>query len=191
MIYLFLILSFNSGSLDIDGIKNYSPEERKNITIELIRQEKYETALMFSPNRNITGCIKILDDKFKEGIEDIQESAAKGNLFSVDLYLLFQLEVSKTDLKNFVRKELCVLKDSAVSYESPFTRYLVFSPESLYVCNISADSILHPYILFKSGMVNLEKDSEKATEFFEDLIENFPNSLPAVVARNTLRSLKK
>jgi hypothetical protein len=191
MIYLILLFSFNPKVLNSKDIKKYSPEERKKITIELIRQKKYDTALSFSPNQKLTGCIKILKDNFTEGLEDIEESAAKGNMFSCELYLLFHLKVGEADLKNYIRNELKIFPDSTFSYESPFVRYLAFSPESLYVQNMPSDSILYPYIIFKSGIVNMVKNPKKAKKYFEILIKDYPNSLPTIIARNTMRALEK
>jgi hypothetical protein len=191
MIYLILLFSFNAKELDIKNIKKYSPEERKNITIELIRQEKYAYALSFSPNQNLTGCIKILKDNLSEGIEDIKESAAKGNIFSCDLFTLYNLNVGEKDLKNYIRKELDVSEDSTFSFDSPYVRYLAFHPESLYVWNIPSDSVLYPYIIFKSGMSSIEKDPEKTKKYFKILTDNYPNSIPTIIARNTLSALEK
>jgi hypothetical protein len=190
MIYLILLFSFNAKELDIKNIKKYSPEERKNITIELIRQEKYAYALSFSPNQNLTGCIKILKDNLSEGIEDIKESAAKGNIFSCDLFILYNLNVGEKDLKNYIRKELDVSEDSTFSFDSPYVRYLAFHPESLYVWNIPSDSVLYPYIIFKSGMSSIEKDPEKTKKYFKILIDNYPSSIPTIIARNTLGALE-
>ncbi len=191
MIYLILLFLLNSKTLDSKDIKNYSPEERRKITVELIRQKKYDAALSFSPNQNLTGCIKILKDKVTEGIEDIKESTAKGNIFSLDLYILFNLNVSKADLKNYIRSELKIYPDSTFSYQSPFVRYLTCPPESLYTQNIPADSVLFPYIIFKTGMANLEKDPKETKKYFKILIDNYPNSLPTIIARNTLGALEK
>ncbi len=191
MIYFILFFLFNSKTLDSKDVKKYSPLERRKITVELIRQKKYDYALSFSPDQNLTGCIKILKDNLPEGIEDIKESAAKGNIFSLDLYILSNLNVDKADLKNYIRSELEIYPDSTFSYQSPFVRYLTCHPESLYTQNISADSALYPYIIFKSGMVNLEKDPEKTKKYFKILTDNYPNSLPAIIARNTLGALEK
>ncbi len=191
MIYLILLFSLNSNILDGKDVKKYSPEEREKITIELIRQKKYDAALSFSPNQNLTGCIKILKNKVTEGIEDIKESAAKGNLFSCDLYLLFNLNISETDLKKYIRNELKIYPDSTFSYQSPFIRYLAFPPESLYNQNIPSDSVIYPYIIFKAGMLNMGKNPKETKKYFEILIDKYPNSIPAIIARNALRALKK
>lgn len=191
MIYLILLFSLNSNILDDKDIRKYSPEERENITIELIREKNYDAALSFSPNQNLTGCIKILKNEVTEGIEDIKESAAKGNIFSLDLYLLFNLNVSETDIKKYIRNELTIYPDSTFSYESPYVRYLVLPPDSLYNQNIPTDSVLYPYILFKSGMLNMEKNPKETKKYFEMLIDKYPNSLPAIIARNTMRALEK
>ena len=191
MIYLMLLFLLNAQDLDSKDIKKYSPERRRRITIELIRQKKYDTALSFSPDQNLTGCIKILKGNFTEGIEDLKESAAKGNIFSLDLYILSNLNVGEKDLKEYIRKELEISEDTTFSYQSPYIRYLAIPAESLYVRSIPADSILYPYIIFKSGMINMEKNPEKTKMYFKILIDNYPNSLPTIIARNTMRALEK
>ncbi len=191
MIYLILLFSFNPKAFDIKDIERYSPHEREEITIELIRQKKYDTALSFSPDKNLTGCIKILKDELSEGMEDIKESATKGNIFSLDLYLLFNLKVSNTDLKNYIIKELKVFPDTSFSYQSPYIRYLALPAESLYVQNAPSDSVLYPYIILKVGMMSLGKNPEETKKYFRILIEDYPNSLPTILARNTMRALEK
>lgn len=161
------------------------------MTSELIRQKKYETALSVSPNQNLTGCIKILKGNLTEGLEDIKESAAKGNIFSLDLYILSNLQVGENDLKEYIRNGLEISEDTTFSYKSPYVRYLAFHPESLYVRNIPADSVLYPYIIFKAGMVNIEKNQKKTKMYFKILADSYPNSLPSIIARNTMRALEK
>ncbi len=191
MIYLIIPFLFAVKDLDSKNIKKYSPEERRRITVELIRQKNYDAAMSFSPDQNLTGCIKILKDQVNEGIEDIKESAEKGNIFSLDLYILLNLNVDRADLKNYIGNELSIFPDSTFSYQSPFVRYLTCDPESLYTQNLPADSVLFPYIIFQSGMINLEKDPEKTKKYFKILIDNYPNSIPTIIARNTLSSLEK
>jgi hypothetical protein len=191
MIYLILLLSLELNSLDSKNIKKYSPEKRREITIELIQEKKYDMALTFALDKNLTGCIKILKGNLSQGIEDIRESAEKGNLFSCDLYILFNLQTGEKDLQNYIKKELKLVPDTTLSFESPFSRYLSSHPESLYIQNIPADSIINPYILFKSGIINIEKEPEKIEKYFKILLDNYPNSLPAIIARNTIRALKK
>lgn len=191
MIYLIIILSLNLNSLNIKDIKKYSPEQRREITIELIQRKKYDMALTFAPDKNLTGCIKILKGNSSEGIEDIRESAEKGNLFSCDLYILFNLQTEEKDLQTYIKRELKLVPDSTLSYKSPFARYLASDPESLYIQNIPSDSALNPYILFKSGMRNIEKEPEKAEIYFKILLNDYPNSIPAIIARNAIRTLKK
>jgi len=190
MIYLIFIISLEFNSFDSEDIQKLSPEQRREITAELIRKEEYDIALTFAPDKNLSGCVKILKGAISEGIEDIRESAKKGDLFSCDLYILFNLQTGEKDLQNYIKRELKLLPDTTFSYESPFARYLASNPESLYVQNIPSDSILNPYILFKSGMINVEKESEKATMYFKILLNNYPNSLPAIIARNTIRTLE-
>ena len=191
MIYLILILSINFNSLNTKDIKKYSPEKRREITIKLIQMNKYDMALTFAPDKNLTGCIKILKGDITEGVEDIRESAEKGNLFSCDLYILFNLQTGEKDLQNYIKKELKILPDTVLSFQSPFTRYLTLHPECLYVNNIPTDSILNPYILFEAGIINIDREPKKAEMYFEILLDNYPNSLPAIIARNTIRALKK
>jgi hypothetical protein len=186
MIYLIVLFSVTSDN----KIKSYSPSDKKNAVFELLRQKKYDAALSLASDRNLIGCIKFMKGNVAEGIEDIKESAAKGNIFSCDLFLLFNLKVEKKDLANYIKKELKVYGDSTFSFESPYIRYLALPPESLYIGNNLSDSVLYSYIIFKSGIKNLEKNTETAKKDFENLIENYPNSVPAVVARNTLRAVK-
>ena len=191
MIYLILLFSINTKAFDSKHIKKFSPDERKNITIELIRQKKYASALSIAPDKNLIGCIKILKGDLAEGMEDIKESAAKGNIFSTDLYLLSNLNVSNEDLKNYIKGELKVSPDSALSFQSPYVRYLSLRPESLYVHITPADSAFYPYIILKMGMINPEEKSEETKKYFEILIERYPNSLPTILARNIMRSLER
>ncbi len=191
MIYLILLLSFELKSLDNKDIKKYSPEQKRDISVELIKEKEYNLALSFAPDKNLTGCIKILKGDLSDGIEDIKESAAKGNIFSCNVYILFNLQTGEKDLKNYIKNGLKLSSDTTFSYESPFARYLASHPESLYIQNIPSDSLLYPYILFKSGMINIEQKPEKAEKYFKILLENYPNSLPAIIARNTIRALKK
>lgn len=191
MIYLIFILSLDINSLNSKDIKEYSAEQRREITIELIQRKKYDMALTFAPDKNLTGCIKILKGNLSEGIEDIRESTEKGDLFSCDIYILFNLQTGEKDLQNYIKRELNILPDTTLTYQSPFSRYLALQPESLYVQNLSSDSVLQPYILFKSGMINIEKEPEKTEKYFKILLDNYPNSLPAIIARNTIRALKE
>lgn len=190
MIYLIVLFSVSSEASD-NNIKSYSPLDKKNMVFELLRQKKYDAALSLASDRNLIGCIKIIKGNVTEGIQDIKESAAKGNIFSCDLFLLFNLKVEEEELVDYIKKELKVYGDSTFSFESPYIRYLALPPESLYAGNKLSDSVLYPYIIFKSGIKNLEKNPEKAKKDFEILIENYPSSVPAVVARNTLRAVKK
>jgi hypothetical protein len=186
MIYLILIFSVASDN----NIKNHSPLDKKIKVFELLRQKKYDAALSLTSDKNLSGCIKIMKGDVTEGIEDIKESAAKGNIFPCDLFLLYNLKVEEEELADYIKKELKVYGDSTFSFESPYIRFLALPPESLYAGNKLPDSILFPYIIFKAGMKNLEKNPEMTKKDFESLIENYPGSVPAVVARNVLRAVK-
>jgi len=187
MIYLILIFSVNINTMDIKDVKKYSPEERREITIDLIRKQNYDMALSFAPDQNLLGCIKISKGDIYDGIEHIKESAAKGNIFSCDLFILFNLEIEKEDLTKYIEKELKVYGDSIFTFESPYLQYLTLTSEITDAKNTYTDSIVEPYFLFKSGMLNSEKHPEKAKLYFEKLINNYPGSIPAIVARNILR----
>jgi hypothetical protein len=190
MIYLIVLFFASPGAFD-NKTESYSPLDKKNAVYELLRQKKYDAALSLASDRNLTGCIKFLKGDATEGIQDIKESAAKGNIFSCELFLLFNLKVEKEELVKYIEKELGIYGDSTFSFESSYIRYLVLPPESLYTGNKPSDSVLYPYIIFKSGLKDLEKDPEKTLKDFESLIEKYPNSVAAIVARNTLRAVKK
>jgi len=190
MIYLFFLLSLDIKSSEIKDVQKLSPEQRRDITIELIKEKEYDLALSFAPDPNLTGCVKILKGNLSEGIEDLKEAASKGNIFSCDVYILFNLEAGETDIKNYVEKELKLAPDTIYSYESPFARFLASHPESLYTRSIPSYSMLYSYILFESGMINIEKEPGKAKEYFKILLENYPNSIPAIIARNIIGIIK-
>jgi hypothetical protein len=191
MIYLLLLLSVSISESDIKDIKRYSPEERKTITIDLIRKKNYETALSFAPDQNLLGCIKFLEGDIYDGIEHIKESAAKGNIFSCDLFILFNLDIEKEELVKYIEKELKIYGDSIFSFESPYLQYLALTSEFPNFKNNYTDSIVEPYFLFKSGTFYSEKHPDKAKIYFEKLVNNYPGSAPAIVARNILRVIEK
>lgn len=189
IVFSLLLLSVSASTIDINDAKKYSPEERRNIAIDLIGEKKYEEALYFAQGKNLTGCIKILKGDIIDGMEDIEESAAKGNVFSCNLFVLYKLEVEQREIKTYIKREL-EIADSTYSFESPYLRYLALDPENLYVQNSSSDSLMRPYIIFKLGMLYVEKNPEKASEYFGELIENYPGSAPAIVVRNMIRVIE-
>jgi hypothetical protein len=186
MIYLIVLFSVASDN----NVRSYSYIDKKDVVFELLRQKKYDAALSLASDKNLIGCIKFIKGDVEEGIKDIKESAAKGNIFSCELFLLFNLEVEEDELVKYIEKELGVYGDSIFSFTSPYIRYLALPPESLYSENKLSDSVLYPYIIFKSGMKNLKKNPQKTQKDFESLIEKYPNSVPAIVARNILRAVK-
>ena len=187
MIYLIFILSVDINSLNGNEAKNYSPEERSNLTIALIRERQYDKALSFAPDQNLLGCVEFLKGDIPNGIEHIKESAAKGNIFSCNLFILFNLKVKEEELAKYIEKELKVYVDSTFSFESPYIQYLTLDPKKLESKNTHTDSVTAPYFLFKSGMHNLDKNPEKTKLYFEKLLNLYPGSPPAIVARNILR----
>jgi hypothetical protein len=189
MIYLIVLFSASFEAFD-NKIESYSSLDEKNAVFELLRKKKYDAALSIATDRNLIGCIKFIKGDVEEGIKDIEESAAKGNIFSCELFLLFNLKVEEEELVKYIEKELGVYGDSTFSFKSSYIRYLVLPPESLYAENKLPDSVLYPYIIFKSGIKNLAKNPEKTQKDFESLIEKYPNSVPAIVARNILRAVK-
>jgi len=191
MIYLILVFAVNINTLDSKDVKKYSPEERRTITIDLMRKQNYEMALSFAPDQNLIGCIKILKGDIYDGIEHIKESAAKGNIFSCDLFMLFNLGIEKEELAKYIVKELKVYSDSVFTFESPYLQYLTLTSETADSKKTYTDSIVEPYFLFKSGMLNSDNHPEKAKLYFEKLVNNHPGSVPAIVARNILRVIEE
>jgi hypothetical protein len=191
MIYLLFLLSVNTSKSDIKDIKKYSPEERRTITIDLIRERNYEKALAFAPDQNLLGCIKFLQGDIYDGIEHIKESAAKGNIFSCDLFILFNLEIEKEELVKYIEQELKIYGDSTFSFETPYLQYLTLTSTASALKNNHTDSIVEPYFLFKSGTFYSGKNPVKAKIYFEKLVNNYPGSVPAIVARNILRVMEE
>jgi hypothetical protein len=191
MIYLLLLISVNISKSGIKDIKKYSPEERRTITIDFIREQNYEKALAFAPDQNLLGCIKFLQGDVYDGIEHIKESAAKGNIFSCDLFLLFNLEIEEEELVKYIEQELKIYEDSIFSFESPYLQYLTLTSTASDFKNNHTDSIVEPYFLFKSGAFSSEIHTDKAKLYFEKLVNNYPGSVPAIVARNLLRMIEE
>ncbi len=188
IVFFLLLLSINASTIDIKDTKKYLPKERRNIAIKLIGERKYEEALSYAQDKDLSGCIKILRGNLIEGMEDIEESAAKGNIFSCNLFVLYKLEVEQEEISAYVRREFKIA-DSAYSFESPYLKYLVADPEILYIQNYSSDSLIRPYIIFKLGMLEVERKPERARKYLGELIEKYPVSVPAIVARNILRAI--
>jgi hypothetical protein len=191
MIYLIFILSVNINSLNGNEAKNYSPEERRNLTIEMIRERQYEKALSFAPDQNLLGCVEFLRGDIPNGIEHIKESAEKGNVFSCNLFILLNLKINEKELAKYIEKELEIYPDSTFSFESPYIQYLTLNPKKFEPKNTQTDSIIAPYFLFKSGMYNLDKNPEKTKLYFQKLLSFYPGSSPAIVARNIIRVTDK
>lgn len=191
MISFLLLLSVNISEPEIKDIKKYSPQERRSITIDLISEKNYEKALYFAPDQNMLGCIKFLEGDIYDGIEHIKESAAKGNIFSCDLFILFNLEIEKEELVKYIEKELKIYGDSIFPFESPYLQYLTSTSEVSDPKNNYTDSIVEPYFLFKSGTFYSEKNPEEAKRYFDKLVNNYPGSIPAIVARNILRVIEE
>lgn len=191
MIYLILIFSVNISTIDSTDEKKYSPQERRAITIDLIREKNYETALSFAPDQNLIGCIKILKGDIYDGIEHIKESAAKGNIFSCDLFILFNLEIKEEEFKKYIEKQLNIYTDSTFTFESQYLQYLTLTLEMPSSKKTFTDSIIEPFFLFKSGMLASEKQPEKEKLYLEELVNSHPESVPAIVARNILRIIEE
>ena len=191
MIYLLLIFSVNISIIDSKDVKKYSPKERREITIELLREKNFERALSFAPDQNLIGCIKILKGDIYDGIEHIKESAAKGDIFSCDLFILFNLEIKEEDFKKYIEKKLDIYRDSTFVFESQYLQYLTLSPEASYSNKTLTDPFIEPFFLFKSGMFASEKNPEKEKLNLAELVNGYPESVPATVARNILRTIEE
>ncbi|MEO0293386.1 MAG: hypothetical protein ABIN61_04075 [candidate division WOR-3 bacterium] len=165
--------------------------ENEKIILDFIRNSEYEKALSLTQDKRLTGCIKILKGDIKGGIEEIKESATKGDIFSLNLFLLFNLEVDREELIEYIKREIGVSKDSLFSFHSPYIRYFVISPETLYLKKIPSDSIIYPYVIFKLGMNWMEEKPKKTKEYFKELIKNYPLLPPGILSRNTLRILEE
>lgn len=188
--YFILILSFNINALDVKDARKYSPDERRIITINLIREKEYDMALSFAPDKNLLGCIKILQGNFLDGIEYIKESALKGEIFSCDLFILFNLKVEEKELVKYIEKRLEVYEDSVFSFKSPYLSYLTEDFNIGEIQNSYADSIVKPYIIYRSGIILPDEHPEKKG-YLERLLDSFPGSIPAVVARNIVGVFEK
>ncbi|MEA1913120.1 MAG: tetratricopeptide repeat protein [candidate division WOR-3 bacterium] len=189
MIYLLIFFSITRIDIEKKEIKKITPQERNAIVINLLRDKEYEKALSITTEPGLSGRIKILKGETFEGLEDMKESAKKGNIQSCNLFLLSNMGVLQSDLKKFIKRELGI--DSTSSFSSPYAKFLFYPPESLSVELSAPDSFLLPFIIFRLGFENIQKKPEKAKEYFNQLIREYPESVPTEVARNLIRVIKK
>ena len=189
MIYLFILLTITQNVKDRKELQRLRAEEKKEILIDLLKEEKYEEALFLSDDLAVMGRIKILQGKTFAGLLDIEESALKGNVASCNLFLLSKMEVPLNDLKAFIKMDFGV--DTTTTLSSPYTKYLVLTLESLEVELSHTDSLLAPFVVFQLGLKNIDKKEEKAKEYFQILLKEYPKSVPAIIARNLIRLLEE
>ncbi|MBA7624117.1 hypothetical protein ES703_31521 [subsurface metagenome] len=189
MIYLFILLTITQNVKDSKELQRLRVEEKKEILIDLLKEEKYKEALSLSDDLAVIGRIKILQGKTFDGLLDIEESALKGNVASCNLFLLSKMEVPLNDLKAFIKMDFGV--DTATTLSSPYTKYLVLTLESLEVELSHTDSLLAPFVVFQLGLKNIDKKEEKAKEYFQILLKEYPKSVPAIIARNLIRLLEE
>ncbi|MCK4321911.1 hypothetical protein KAX08_05280 [candidate division WOR-3 bacterium] len=189
MIYLFILLTITQNVKDRKELQRLRAEEKKEILIDLLKEEKYEEALFLSDDLAVMGRIKILQGKTFDGLLDIEESALKGNVASCNLFLLSKMEVPLNDLKAFIKMDFGV--DTTTTLSSPYTKYLVLTLESLEVELSHPDSLLTPFVVFQLGLKNIDKKEEKAKEYFQILLKEYPKSVPAIIARNLIRLLEE
>ncbi len=162
--------------------------EKKKIISRLLLEDKFEEALKITDDPAISGRIKILQEKTFEGLREIEKSALKGDVASTNIFLLSKMNVPLDDLKSFIKFELGI--DSNIILSSQYSKYLVYLPESLEVHLSQSDSTIAPFIIFLLGQRNLEKNPQKAKEYYEILLEEYPGSIPTIVARNLIRILE-
>lgn len=189
MIYLFILLTITQNVKDRKELQRLRAEEKKEILIDLLKEEKYEEALSLSDDLAAIGRIKILQGKTFDGLLDIEESALKGNVASCNLFLLSKMEVPLNDLKAFIKMDFGV--DTTITLSSPYIKYLVLTLESLEVELSHTDSLLTPFVVFQLGLKNIDKKEEKAKEYFQILLKEYPKSVPAIIARNLIRLLEE
>ena len=189
MIYLFILLTITQNVKDRKELQRLRAEEKKEILIDLLKEEKYKEALSLSDDLAVIGRIKILQGKTFDGLLDIEEAALKGNVASCNLFLLSKMEVPLNDLKAFIKMDFGV--DTTTTLSSPYTKYLVLTLESLEVELSHPDSLLTPFVVFQLGLKNIDKKEEKAKEYFQILLKEYPKSVPAIIARNLIRLLEE
>lgn len=189
MIYLFILLTITQNVKDRKELQRLRAEEKKEILIDLLKEEKYKEALSLSDDLAVIGRIKILQGKTFDGLLDIEESALKGNVASCNLLLLSKMEVPLNDLRAFIKMDFGV--DTTTTLSSPYTKYLVLTLESLEVELSHTDSLLAPFVVFQLGLKNIDKKEEKAKEYFQILLKEYPKSVPAIIARNLIRLLEE
>ncbi len=189
MIYLFILLTITQNVKDRKELQRLRAEEKKEILIDLLKEEKYKEALSLSDDLAVIGRIKILQGKTFDGLLDIEESALKGNVASCNLFLLSKMGVPLNDLKAFIKMDFGV--DTTTTLSSPYTKYLVLTLESLEVELSHTDSLLAPFVVFQLGLKNIDKREEKAKEYFQILLKEYPKSVPAIIARNLIRLLEE
>ena len=189
MIYLFILLTITQNVKDRKELQRLRAEEKKEILIDLLKEEKYKEALSLSDDLAVIGRIKILQGKTFDGLLDIEESALKGNVASCNLFLLSKMGVPLNDLKASIKMDFGV--DTTTTLSSPYTKYLVLTLESLKVELSHPDSLLTPFVVFQLGLKNIDKKEEKAKEYFQILLKEYPKSVPAIIARNLIRLLEE
>ena len=192
MIYLLILFTIaQQDVIEKKEIRQFQisiEESRKNI-IELLGKDKYEEALAITNDPGMKGRIKILQGKTFEGLLDIEESAMKGDVESCNLFLLSKMGVGNSDIKVYIKMELGI--DSTLSLSSPYTEYITCPPESLLENLGEIDSLLAPFIIFRVGQIKLENSTEEAKDYFNRLIDEYPKSIPAIIARNLIRVIQE
>ncbi|MCK4528761.1 tetratricopeptide repeat protein [candidate division WOR-3 bacterium] len=186
MIYILLLLTTTQNNTEIRKI---TPLGNKEPVIRLIKEKKYEEALRMSKNPGIKGRIKILNNETFDGFLDIKRSALKGNIPSCNLFILSKMDVPLNDITLFIQREFQF--DSTTAVSSPYTEYLLYPLTGISNSLSGVDSLLVPFIIYRLGEINLKGSPEKAKEYFNQLIREYPKSIPAIIARNLIRVIKE
>ena len=189
MSYLLIFIIITQTVEYKESAKSLIENENKKIISILLSEGRFEEALKITDDPAISGRIKILQGKTFEGLQDIEKSALKGDVASTNIFLLSKMYVPLDELKSFIKLEFDI--DTNIILNSQYSKYLLYSPESLEVNLSKSDSTIAPFIIFLLGQKNSEKNPHKAKEYYEILLEEYPGSVPAIVARNLIRVLEE
>lgn len=184
---LVLFLFFTTGKKNID-FKNLKPEARRIYILNLVKEEKYDSALSISGNTELHSYIQILNGNTDEGLMDIKDRAKKGGITACQVFLLLKSGTTEEDVKSFIKFSLGI--DTTVQFSSGYPELLLFPEDTISVDTLNSDSTLVPYSLFIEGIEYLETEKKKAADIFKRLIERFPNSIPSIITRNLMSLIK-
>lgn len=150
---------------------------------------EYDKALALNPPDSLSGKIMILKGDFGNGFEKIKKSALKGNVLDCVLFVLSKMDVKKDDIAAFIRVEMDM--DTTINTDSPYIQYLSGKLMEEKDSVMKADTVLYPFVLFNKGFRELEESPVDSKKYLSELLSSYPNSIPAIIARNILRLTEK